>query len=141
MLAPDFDVPFEGGCACGAVRYVSTAAPVWSANCHCHACQAGSGAPYVSAISVPAHSVTVTGERIAFTRTSASGHAVTTSLCAICGTRIHAQSEGNTILLNLFASTLDKPESFTPISNVYVSEKAHWVTLDPDIPAFEKMPG
>ena len=62
-------------------------------------------------------------------------------LCAVCGTRVHAQSGDNTALLNLFASTLDTPKAFTPISNVYVSEKAPWVTLDPAIPAFEKMPG
>ncbi len=141
MPTAEFKVPFAGGCTCGAVRYVCNAAPVWGANCHCHACQAGSGAPYVSAISVPASAITVTGERVEFQRMSERGHGVTTALCARCGTRIHAQSQGNKVLLNLFASTLDEPEAFTPIPNVYVSEKAHWVTLDPDIPAFEKMPG
>ncbi len=134
-------MPFEGGCICGAVRYVCTSQPVWSCNCHCRACQAGSGAPYVSALSVPSNSVSVSGSRIEFTRTSESGHTVTTALCALCGTRVHAQSAGNTALLNLFAATLDNAGAFTPISNVYVSEKAPWVALDPAIPAFEKMPG
>ena len=34
---------FEGGCYCGAVRYVAVGEPVLRAQCHCRACQHISG--------------------------------------------------------------------------------------------------
>ena len=37
------DVPFGGGCACGAIRYECTAAPIYMGNCHCTHCQQATG--------------------------------------------------------------------------------------------------
>lgn len=132
--------PITGGCLCGQVTYVASAAPVWSANCHCRSCQRLSGAPFVSAFSVPAESFEVRGETTRFLRRSDSGHLVTTTHCAACGSRVHAQSAGNTALMNIFAATLDDVTIFRPLSNVYLSEAAAWV----DPPAvrfnFPKMP-
>ena len=34
---------FEGGCYCGALRYVAEGGPVLRAQCHCRACQYFSG--------------------------------------------------------------------------------------------------
>lgn len=44
---------FEGGCACGSIRYVCTAKPVVSFNCHCRACQRFTGSAFMSGILVP----------------------------------------------------------------------------------------
>jgi len=135
-----FNPPFSGACICGQVSYTCSKAPVWSVNCHCRACQKLSGAPYVSAFSVPAKCVELTGELTVFTRVAASGHQVTTSLCSNCGTRMCAQSAGATHLLNIFAATLNDQTGFAPISNVYLSEAVAWI----DPPAakfnFQEMP-
>src|SRR5258707_10645394 len=45
--------PFSGGCACGAIRYESTAEPVMMLHCHCRDCQRSSGGPFSSFIVVP----------------------------------------------------------------------------------------
>ena len=37
-------IPVTGGCLCGAIRYESTAAPVWVSYCHCRTCQRAYGA-------------------------------------------------------------------------------------------------
>jgi hypothetical protein len=55
-------MPIEGSCLCGQVTYRCTKQSVWSVNCHCRACQKLSGAPYVSAFSVPADSFELFGE-------------------------------------------------------------------------------
>jgi hypothetical protein len=133
--------PFSGGCLCGSVRYVCTAPPVWSVNCHCNACQKLSGAPFVSAFSVPAGTVTFTGETHAYHRNAEAGHRVQTHHCAQCGARIWAQSEGARALVNLFAATLDDPAAFVAVSNVYLSEAAGWITPQPARFNFQKMPG
>jgi hypothetical protein len=39
------DEQFEGGCLCGAVRFVATRRPKWVAWCHCRSCRRHSGAP------------------------------------------------------------------------------------------------
>lgn len=99
-----------------------------------------SGAPYVSAFSVPVDSFVAKGETIAFQRISDAGHIVTTTHCANCGSRVHAQSAGATHLVNVFAATMANSSGFVPISNVYLSEAAAWIT-PPDAPFnFPKMP-
>ena len=45
--------PFSGGCACGAIRYESTAEPVLMLHCHCRDCQRSSGGPFSSFVIVP----------------------------------------------------------------------------------------
>src|SRR2546430_15529078 len=45
--------PFSGGCACGAIRYESTAEPVMMLHCHCRDCQRSSGGPFSSFVIVP----------------------------------------------------------------------------------------
>ena len=45
--------PFSGGCACGAIRYESTAEPAMMLHCHCRHCQRASGGPFSSYVIVP----------------------------------------------------------------------------------------
>ena len=82
----------------------------------------------MSAFSVPAKSVEITGTLLRFERVADSGHQVTTSLCTRCGTRICAQSAGAAHLTNFFAATLDDQSGFVPISNVFLAEAAEWIT-------------
>ena len=46
------DVPFGGGCACGAVRYECAAPPRYMGNCHCTHCQQATGGAYMPVIVV-----------------------------------------------------------------------------------------
>jgi hypothetical protein len=133
-------LPIRGSCLCGAVTYECVAPPVWTGNCHCRACQKLSGAPYVSAFSAPAGSFSSSGETRQFSRTSDAGHLVTTTHCAACGGRMFAQSAGNPSMVNVFAATLLDPSSFTPISNVYLSEAASWAEPPPAALNFKRMP-
>lgn len=132
--------PITGGCLCGAVSYVCNQAPVWSVNCHCRSCQALSGAPFVSAFSVLAHTFASVGETVSFRRNSEAGHEVITTHCAACGSRVHAQSKGATHLVNIFASTLTDASAYKPVSNVYLSEAAHWIVPPEAVLNFPKMP-
>ena len=50
------DVPFFGGCACGAVRYECSAIPVAMVNCHCRDCQRAGGAGFSPTVVVSAGS-------------------------------------------------------------------------------------
>ena len=55
-------IPFEGGCHCGAVRYVCSEKPKTVVNCHCGDCQQIAGSAFITGVLVPEGSVTVNGE-------------------------------------------------------------------------------
>lgn len=52
--------PLTGGCACGAVRFESSAEPLVSLQCHCRDCQRASGGPFASYVVVPAGAFNLT---------------------------------------------------------------------------------
>ena len=132
--------PIVGSCLCGQVSFVCSNAPIWSVNCHCRSCQQLSGAPYVSAFSVLAECFQAVGETVCFKRQSDAGYEVATTHCAHCGSRVHAQSSGASYLMNVFASTLSDSSGFIPVSNVYLSEAASWITPPAAEFNFAKMP-
>ena len=132
--------PITGSCLCGQVQFTCSMSPVWSVNCHCRSCQQLSGGPYVSAFSVLVESFRLNGDTMQFVRTSDAGHLVTTTHCASCGSRVHAQSSGAMHLMNFFASTLTDSSNFVPVSNVYLSEAASWITPPEAQFNFAKMP-
>ena len=69
------DVPFFGGCACGAVRYECSAAPVAMVNCHCRDCQRAGGTGFSSTGIVSANSFRLLrGEPKRYSITADSGH-------------------------------------------------------------------
>jgi hypothetical protein len=78
----------EGGCYCGAVRYVAEGEPVLRAQCHCRACQHISGGAPNLFILMPAEGFAYTkGAPKTYTRPD-KADAVTREFCAVCGTHM-----------------------------------------------------
>ena len=76
----------SGGCACGAIRYTCTAAPLFSLNCHCRDCQRESGSAFVPVLGVRKAAFAVSqGSPRYFEVTADSGHATTRAFCGDCG--------------------------------------------------------
>lgn len=137
----DTPAPFEGGCSCGEVRYSCSAPPLWSANCHCRSCQQLTGSSFATAFTVKTEAFElIQGDVFSFERQSESGNRVTIVRCAKCGTWVFAKRAANPEYRNVLASTLDNPEDFVLISDVYVTEAAHWTVFDPKLTQFQKMP-
>lgn len=132
--------PFEGGCACGAVRYVSQADPIFMANCHCRDCQKASGSAYAPIVVTDRSSVTITGDLIGHMTISAGGNEVTRSSCAKCGSLLFGWVEKNPGFIVIVASSLDDPEWFQPAFNLWTNSKPGWSYLDPALPTFEGQP-
>jgi hypothetical protein len=76
----------EGGCYCGAVRYVAEGEPVLRAQCHCRACQHISGGALNLFMLMPA-------EGFAYTRPD-KADGVTREFCAVCGTHMITRRPG-----------------------------------------------
>ncbi|MDR1277105.1 MAG: GFA family protein [Candidatus Accumulibacter sp.] len=133
-------VPFSGGCACGAIRYTCTSAPVATLNCHCQDCQISSGAPFASGFIVSVASTQITGEPSTYTVTGASGGKTTRSFCSTCGTPIFTHGEVVPDLMSIRFSTLDKQTDFKPMLDIWTSRAQHWTCFDQAIPKFEQSP-
>ncbi|MGB6315476.1 MAG: GFA family protein, partial [Pseudolabrys sp.] len=76
----------EGGCYCGAVRYVAEGEPVLRAQCHCRACQYFSGGAPNLFMLVPAEEFAYTKGAPKTYRRPDKADAVTREFCAVCGT-------------------------------------------------------
>ena len=121
-------VPFEGGCHCGAVRYVCSEEPTTVANCHCGDCQQIAGSAFITSVLVPEGSVTVNGELKSYKVKADSGNGITRNFCPICGTKIMVELEGG-IGVGVSYTTLDDSSWLEPAIEFYASKAQPWINL------------
>ena len=80
-------VPLTGGCACGAIRYACTAAPMFTWKCHCRDCQRSTGGGAAVNVVFSASAVQFTqGAPKEYTCTGTSG--AKTHRGVLCGMRL-----------------------------------------------------
>ena len=120
-------VPFEGGCHCGAVRYVCSEEPTTVVNCHCGDCQQIAGSAFITGVLVPEGSVTVNGELKSYKVKADSGNGVARNFCPICGTRIMVELEGG--IVGVSYTTLDDSSWLEPAIEFYTSKAQPWINL------------
>ena len=120
-------VPFEGGCHCGAVRYVCSEEPTTVVNCHCGDCQQIAGSAFITGVLVPEGSVTVNGELKSYKVKADSGNGVTRNFCPICGTRIMVELDGGVVGVSY--TTLDDSSWLEPAIEFYTSKAQPWINL------------
>ncbi|MBL8551027.1 MAG: GFA family protein [Hyphomonadaceae bacterium] len=131
---------FEGGCLCGAVRYVCTADPVMAGHCHCEDCRRSSATAHSSHLAAPADAVSMNGETTGYARAADSGNLVTRHFCPTCGAAVFSTNAGMPGLIFLRASSLDDMEVFKPQMHVYAVRAPSWDKPSAGLPAFDKMP-
>jgi hypothetical protein len=128
-----------GGCACGAIRYEVTAAPIMTFNCHCRDCQRTTGGPYTPVFYVPTSGFVITkgSPKYFGTKSEMSGENVR-GFCPECGSRLFGgRSE---LGQGITASSLDDPSIFKPQFDIWTSDAQPWDQMDPKMPKFEKYP-
>ena len=121
-------VPFEGGCHCGAVRYVCSEEPTAVINCHCGDCQKIAGSAFITGVLVPEGSVKVDGELKSYKVAADSGNGITRNFCPICGTRILVELEGGAGV-GVSYTTLDDNSWLEPTIEFYTSKAQPWINL------------
>jgi len=131
---------FTGGCSCGAVRYECSAAPLFTANCHCRDCQRASGGGFVSVLGVPTDAVKITGEVKYFDVQGDSGNPIGRGFCPACGSRLFARPAAAPDRMGIMAGSLDDPSWYRPAIDIYTASAQPWSHMDPALPKFPKMP-
>jgi hypothetical protein len=134
------NIPFDGGCACGAVRYECSAEPLMAFNCHCRDCQRASGTAYASGMLVPEGAFKFTkGAPKYHVGTADSGRTVSRGFCAECGSPVAATQAGHPIVI-IYASSLDDPSGHQPMMEIFTSSAQPWDYLHPALPKYARGP-
>jgi hypothetical protein len=133
--------PFSGGCACGAIRYESTGAPVVMVHCHCRDCQRSSGGPFSSFVIMPSNAFKfLQGSLRLYDSPSHAGGKTHRGVCPDCGSPLMAQSAVNRDVAAIWTASLDDPSWFKPQMDVWASDAHPWDQMNPALPKFEKYP-
>lgn len=135
----DIELPFNGGCVCGEVRYECNSLPLVMVKCHCLDCQRVSGGPYAPVLSVPLTSFRVTrGEMKRFATTRISGKPNLRGFCANCGSRLTVGEDLIRNLVGIMAGSLDDPGLFKPNMDIFVRDAQRWDLMDAILPKHDQ---
>jgi hypothetical protein len=129
----------EGGCACGAVRYRVTSAPMIVHACHCKLCQRQSGTSNAVNAVIEADRVIVqSGEVEAIVLDTPSGHGQRVVRCKSCKVALWSNylinRQGDHVRF-LRVGTLDDPSLMPPDVHIYTISKQPWYVIDDRTPA------
>ncbi len=126
---------YEGGCLCGAVRYVAEAEPVNQRVCHCRLCQKAIGAAFNARILFRADDVSMTGPFATYN----SSPDLKRGFCPTCGTTVFSARDSAGIMA-VTTGSLDDPGLFQPTMHFYTASKQAWLHLDDGLEQFEDRP-
>jgi hypothetical protein len=130
----------SGRCACGAVRYASSAEPTFFLNCHCRDCQRATGSGYAAIAVVPAASLTVNGEARYHAATGDSGHRIERGFCPACGSPLLMRLERLPDAVAIHAASLDDPALHRPAMDIFTTSAQPWDHMNPELRKFPKAP-
>jgi len=137
----NLELPFMGGCLCGALRYQCAEAPVMVLCCHCTDCQRRTGSAFGITVSVKSKSFRVLqGETTSWLSIRQSGNKLLFQSCAICGTRCWGELPDIPASTLILGGTLDDATSLKPNAHIYTSTKQPWVSIPDNIYSSEDMP-
>ena len=130
-------LPIEGGCGCGAVRYSITEKPRLLTLCHCTTCQKRTGSAFAMTLVVLRAGVFVQGETITRDLKTGSGNINRHHFCNECLVRTHTEPNALPKLTFVRPGTLDNPHQFAPAAQIWSRSALKWA-LNNDIRCYEE---
>jgi hypothetical protein len=136
-MTDDRDLPLDGGCTCGAVRYRMTGGPLFVHCCHCRWCQRETGAAFALNAMIEADRVVLlAGKPEAVPTPSASGRGQMIARCPDCRVALWSTYAGAGDAVRFVrVGTLDEPDRLPPDIHIYTASKQPWVMIPPGVPA------
>jgi len=122
----------EGGCLCGAIRYRIMASPQKRSICHCRSCRRGAGAPTVAWLVMNTSDVVFHKGAPTSYESSPGIHR---TFCNRCGTSL-TWHENDTDTTDVTTATLDDPNAFPPLVEIWTEHKINWESLNGKIPTY-----
>jgi hypothetical protein len=135
------DLPAEGGCRCGRVRFRLTAAPLVTMACHCRGCQRMTGSAYSLSAAIPAEGFAlIAGEPVIGGLHGEPRH----FFCGWCMSWIFTRVPGTDWFVNVRATMLHEPGWYVPFVETFTAEALPWALTGaphgyPGFPPMEDM--
>ena len=123
----------NGGCACGAIRFSTSAEPVDAGYCHCKVCQRTTGAPVLAWASYPTDSFSYTRGKPALFQSSKHGQR---EFCPDCGTQIAYRDSQNTTTVEVNVGSLDDTDRIQPRYHIWCGSRISWFDTNDALPRF-----
>lgn len=120
---------WSGSCACGAVQYEASAAPVNPHYCHCLACRRSVGAPVVAWVNFP---LAQFRWRRGVPTYYASSSAMRRGFCERCGTSLCTEEDDGYICVTI--ASLDQAAELAPEYHIYAQHALEWLRLADGLP-------
>jgi hypothetical protein len=132
---------WDGGCACGAVRYRLAGAPMFVHCCHCTECQRRTGSAFAINGPIEADRVTIlAGEDAVMGLLPHDGGTPGVVACGRCGVVLWFHHRLWKERIKLVAiGTLDDARAFPPRAHCFVRSKHPWVGLPADAIAADEL--
>ena len=106
---------YNGGCACGAIRYEISGGPLLMNDCQCRDCQRRSRTGHSFYITFPSRAeVKLAGEAAHWDIVGDSGSVKTHAFCRACGSPVYLTFAAMPDLFTVHAASLDDPGRYKP---------------------------
>ena len=125
------DKRLRGRCECGAVRYRVADAFLYSANCHCSHCRAGTGSAFKPFAGIERDRLEVVEG--AGTLLVWGDQNENHTRCAVCGSLLYSVVRGGAYVHVAMGSLLDEP-AIRPSEHIFVGSKAPWFEITDALP-------
>jgi len=131
------NIPREGGCSCGAIRYRLASDPLFTHCCHCLNCQRQTGSAFVINLLIEADRVELLAGvpwPVDVPRDDGSRQRI--FRCPTCQVAVFSQY-GHPGVRFVRGGTLDDPSTVVPDVHIFTRSKVSWITLPESARAFE----
>ena len=131
------DLPWDGGCRCGKIRFRVTGLPLMTGVCHCRGCQRMSASAFSTSLMLPADALEIRdGEPVLG---GLHGDQSRHHHCGWCKSWLFTRLPPEFGVVNVHATMLDDPRWFVPFMETQTVDKLPWVRI-PAQRSFEGFP-
>ena len=132
------ELPLDGGCACGAVRYRMHDLPMFVHCCYCTRCQRETGGPFAHHAMIEFTKFEILqGEPEYVLVPTDSGGKHWVARCPTCRTAMwNEHGTRQAITRYVRVGTLDNPNVLAPLAHIFTRSKQPWLPLSKEVPAY-----
>jgi len=118
---------FEGGCLCGAVRFIATGPPIGVYWCHCESCRRHTGAPASVFVAFKREAYTIAKGEI--TKLDSTPGQTRRGFCARCGSTLTCETLPQLRETHFHVGAFNQAALLQPAKQYFSEERLPWLHM------------